>query len=200
MRNSSDVILAIRHYTYIDIKNIGLLVFVAVVLLVALSSQRRSERNGLRIVYHDGEKYAIRPRSDAQQTIRVLHDMRARASRLLAHMERTGPDDPRTLRLKKRLQRSVFAQRAHSHQPIGETVNKGRTMLFCTTDTLGDSAASTYVLLHELAHVVSVSIGHTQEFWDNMTYLVQKAVDAGIYTRQHGTSRVYCNEWVTLEQ
>ena len=72
-------------------------------------------------------------------------------------------------------------------------------MLFCTADGK-DVAASTYVLLHELAHVASVSIGHTAEFWNNMEYLVQKAIEAGIYARQHDTSRMYCNEWITLER
>ena len=31
-----------------------------------------------------------------------------------------------------------------------------------------------FVALHELAHVMSSSIGHTEEFWDNFRYLLKK--------------------------
>tara|TARA_B100000674_G_C37064932_1_gene568972 strand:+ start:47 stop:490 length:444 start_codon:yes stop_codon:yes gene_type:complete len=38
-----------------------------------------------------------------------------------------------------------------------------------------------YVAIHELAHVVCPSIGHTQEFWDYFDKLLNKAIAMGIY-------------------
>ena len=34
-----------------------------------------------------------------------------------------------------------------------------------------------FVTLHELAHVMTVSVGHTEEFWTNFKFLLTKSVD-----------------------
>ena len=34
-----------------------------------------------------------------------------------------------------------------------------------------------FVALHELSHVMTVSVGHTQEFWENFKFLLKEAVD-----------------------
>ena len=47
--------------------------------------------------------------------------------------------------------------------------NKGEKLAFCTTttkegDQLIDENTLTFVAIHELAHIMTVSIGHTTEF------------------------------------
>ena len=39
----------------------------------------------------------------------------------------------------------------------------------------------TFVALHELAHVATKSIGHTDEFWANFKFLLQQAQQIGVY-------------------
>jgi len=64
--------------------------------------------------------------------------------------------------------------------------NKGEKMAFCL-DTekqngqLIDMNTLTFVALHELAHVATKSIGHTDEFWDNFKFLLQRANKIGVY-------------------
>ena len=41
-----------------------------------------------------------------------------------------------------------------------------------------------FVAIHELGHVMSVSVGHTDEFWNNMRYLLKHAIEQGIYIEQ----------------
>ena len=38
-----------------------------------------------------------------------------------------------------------------------------------------------FVIIHELAHVASESIGHTDEFWKNFKFLLIEAEKIGIY-------------------
>ena len=38
-----------------------------------------------------------------------------------------------------------------------------------------------FVAIHELAHIMSESKGHTTEFWNNMNYLLKAAINLGIY-------------------
>ena len=38
-----------------------------------------------------------------------------------------------------------------------------------------------FVALHELSHVASKSIGHTDEFWDNFKFILIESEKIGIY-------------------
>ena len=38
-----------------------------------------------------------------------------------------------------------------------------------------------FVAIHELAHLMSKSIGHTTEFWDNMRFLLKKGIELKVY-------------------
>ena len=53
--------------------------------------------------------------------------------------------------------------------------------------------------LHEMGHVITESIGHTQEFWDNFRYLLQKAISLGIYVKQDfkNNPQEYCGTQIT---
>ena len=39
----------------------------------------------------------------------------------------------------------------------------------------------TFVALHELSHIMTVSVGHTTEFWDNFKFLIEQAEIIKIY-------------------
>ena len=38
-----------------------------------------------------------------------------------------------------------------------------------------------FVVIHELAHIITKSIGHTDEFWENMKFLLKISIKLGIY-------------------
>jgi len=41
-----------------------------------------------------------------------------------------------------------------------------------------------FVVLHELSHICTLSIGHTTEFWDNFKWILEEAINIGIYKKQ----------------
>ena len=64
--------------------------------------------------------------------------------------------------------------------------NKGEKLAFCTNttkngDKLIDENTLTFVAIHELGHLMTKSIGHTEEFWKNFKFLLQNAKKIGIY-------------------
>ena len=64
--------------------------------------------------------------------------------------------------------------------------NKGEKLAFCTTTTkegskLIDENTLTFVAIHELGHVMTKSIGHKKEFWENFKFLLKNAINMGIY-------------------
>ena len=59
------------------------------------------------------------------------------------------------------------------------SINKGEKIVFClrqksgpNKDELVDLNTMMFVAIHEMGHLMSESVGHTQEFWKNMKYLI----------------------------
>ena len=44
-----------------------------------------------------------------------------------------------------------------------------------------DENTLTFVAIHELSHVMTESVGHKKEFWENFKFLLKNAVNMGIY-------------------
>ena len=51
-----------------------------------------------------------------------------------------------------------------------------------------------FVLMHELAHVMTVTTHHTKEFWDNFAKLLKAAEELGLYRYEayHKTPKKFC--------
>ena len=56
-----------------------------------------------------------------------------------------------------------------------------------------------FVALHELSHIATKSIGHTQEFWNNFKFIIANAKKIGIYTPENYKSapKMYCGLKIT---
>jgi hypothetical protein len=64
--------------------------------------------------------------------------------------------------------------------------NKGEKIAFCLNTTkegnkLIDRNTLTFVAIHELAHIMTTSIGHKQEFWENFKFLLIQSKEFGIH-------------------
>lgn len=80
-------------------------------------------------------------------------------------------------------------------------INKGEEIAIClrskTDDTkFHEKNTIIYVILHELAHVMSISIGHNDEFMENFRFLLKNAIKHGIWKRvdycKRGKGAKYC--------
>ncbi len=56
-----------------------------------------------------------------------------------------------------------------------------------------------FVAIHELAHLMTKSIGHKPEFWDNMKFLLEIGIELGVYTKQDFAKNPvkYCGTKIT---
>ena len=56
-----------------------------------------------------------------------------------------------------------------------------------------------FVALHEMGHICTKSIGHTDEFWNNFKWLLQKSIDINVYTKQdfRKNPQEYCGTTIT---
>ena len=74
------------------------------------------------------------------------------------------------------------------------TINK-KEIFMCLTDENGKYYPTNmliYVLAHEFAHVISVSIGHTSEFHDKFDQLLDVLIKDGIYDPSEEIILDYC--------
>ena len=75
------------------------------------------------------------------------------------------------------------------------TINK-EDIFLCLKDENGsyyNDNMLIYVLLHEVAHHLTSSIGHTKEFHEKFEVLLKKAIEMGIYDPSIPTVKNYCN-------
>jgi len=145
---------------------------------------------------------------------RYLSALRDDADRIARHLAATR-DDPVAAamgaRLRRRLRATVFAERRLATSlgtAPGRTIGKGRAIVLCLDATEDDDGASppsaathaaiSQVLYHELAHVASVSVGHTAEFWVAERRIVEAAVALGLYRRRHGARAPLCGRHIRL--
>ena len=56
-----------------------------------------------------------------------------------------------------------------------------------------------FVAIHELAHIMTKSVGHTTEFWVNMKFLLKIGVEIGVYIKQDFNKNPveYCGTKIT---
>jgi hypothetical protein len=104
---------------------------------------------------------------------------------MVAYMKEKHPADPRTTRLVEGFNPKTISETLPTSELTAYSENKGE-IAFCLNTTkegnkLIDLNTLTFVALHELSHIMTESVGHKQDFWQNFKYLLQNAKDAGIY-------------------
>lgn len=135
----------------------------------------------------DNEKYTVQIRDDSKEAADLIAKIKQRLITLLEHMERTfGLDDERVARLKLNFRPDRLKEGVDTPGYTSYSINKGEQIVLCLRngDKLVDINTMMFVVLHEFAHLASVSIGHTQEFWDNFRWILEESINIGIYVKQ----------------
>tara|TARA_B100000745_G_scaffold50207_1_gene30035 strand:+ start:157 stop:729 length:573 start_codon:yes stop_codon:yes gene_type:complete len=88
-------------------------------------------------------------------------------------------------RLQKYFKSDKISENIPGSLYVAYSVNKGEELSICIrekdTEKFIDDNTITFVAVHELAHIMSESTGHTEEFWSNMKYLLEEGSKLGIY-------------------
>lgn len=135
----------------------------------------------------DGNKYCVREREKVQAAVDLLAGVTEKCKELVKYVGEKHPD----LESVKRLVSGFNPKKVMETLPTSEytaySENKGEKIAFClnkskkNNDDLIDEHTLTFVSIHELAHVMTKSIGHKQEFWQNFKFLLENARDCGIH-------------------
>lgn len=158
---------------------LGLTAFVVFIIMYAPSDTE------LMTSTVDGRTYRVLKRDDSSQAADMLARINATLSKLTHHMLASAPTDADARRLYDRFSPEVVEEGAFDSDHTSFSVNKGEKIVFCLRHKDGklvDLNTVLYVAIHELAHVMTSTIGHDRLFWRNMRKLVEEARGLNLYT------------------
>lgn len=135
----------------------------------------------------DNKYYKVRDNSLKNESADALANINKRICKLLAYIKSNNLQDP------------SFVNRLYNYNPSSVqenlydidttyTINKGSSIHYCLSPRNSNSNLAVYdintlmfVAIHELAHIVSTTVGHNSEFKDNNTKLLKYAIECGVY-------------------
>lgn len=153
----------------------------------------------------NGKKYGIQEMlTNADDTSDILAKLDIFIDKFVAYLDGKYRNDNRVKRLVYRLHDTKIEESPFKEDTSSYTINKGELMALCVRHKTGDNAFHDYqtllfVVIHELAHVASITKGHNAEFLTNFKWLLKEADESGMYT-PHDYSKepiTYCGVKVT---
>ena len=158
------------------------------VLIICLRVYRESDVFNLKCIISDvdGKKYCVRERNKLELAADRLANANKNMQGLVNHCNKQYPDRDNIKRLVKGYNPKKIYETLPTSQYTAYSENKGEKLAFCLDTeknggTLIDPNTLTFVAIHELSHVASKSIGHTDEFWNNFKFLLGEAKKINIY-------------------
>jgi hypothetical protein len=155
----------------------------------------------------DGQTYTVRDMPDKQNAADTMAKVRIKMNKLKVHLESSAPDKPQVKQLTRNFEANPnrFKEATPEAEHTSYSVNKGEEVHFCLRqrengdESLVSEDIITFVAIHEMGHMITKSIGHEPEFWNNFAWLLQEAEKVGIYShrdfRAHPVS--YCGIKIT---
>jgi len=155
----------------------------------------------------DGQTYTVRDMPDKQEAADTMARVRIKMNKLKLHLESTVPDKPQVKQLSRNFEANPnrFKESTPEDEFTSFSVNKGEAVHFCLRqrengdETIVHEDIVTFVAIHEMGHMITETIGHGPDFWNNFAWLLQEAEKVGIYAhrdfRAHPVS--YCGMKIT---
>ena len=171
-----------------DKDSIILYIIIAIVLLVCLKVYSESDAYNLKCIISDvdGERYCVRERSKMQSAADLLSKVTKNLKDLVVYCSKKFPDDENVHRMVQKFNPTKISETLPTSEYTAYSENKGEKIAFCLNKEkngtkLIDINTLTFVAIHELAHIMTISEGHKQEFWKYFKFLLEQAKAAKIY-------------------
>jgi len=144
----------------------------------------------------DNRKYIVRKLPDAQSAADKLAQINLKILKLINYVK--DKDREGVGRLIERYNPDKLSETGINARYTSYSVNKGEKISICIrnkeNNQFMDDNIIMFVVIHELAHIMTIQIGHPKEFWDNMKYLLEQAKEINIYHPENynENSQIYC--------
>lgn len=134
----------------------------------------------------DGNKYCVRENSKMNESADLLATTTVKLQELVNYMAKKYPTQANVKRLVANFNPKQIMETLPTSNYTAYSENKGEKIAFCLNvvkgkENLIDGHTLMFVAIHELSHVMTVSIGHKEEFWDNFKFLLENAKESHIH-------------------
>ena len=183
--------------------DINYLICLLIIIAIGLLGYTHYEHLTNEVIYVkstiDNNEYLVRNLDDKQEAANILAKIREKLEKICMLMKEKYPNDESVNRMNERFNADNITESGKNNQYTSYSVNKGEKIVFCIrqkddAETLVDENTITFVAIHELAHIMTKSVGHTPEFWDNFKRLLKIAIENGLYTKEDyiNNPKEYC--------
>lgn len=163
-------------FTYIII---GVLIAVCIYYIYRSIYKEKFDENYESIYLGETKYYINKTLENSDEALKKLKDIKDEINKLFNILRKKYPDDYRIKNFNKRWKSKEFYETTPGNGETSYTINKGLKTAFCLRDTntekIHNDRTLMFVVIHELSHVISDDIGHTNEFWDNFKWLLNQA-------------------------
>jgi len=164
-------------------------IIVLFIMLIALKLYYESDVFNLRCIVStaDGKKYCVRERNNIQKASNLLAQTTDNLTFLVDNMKARYNNRKNVQRLVENFNPTTIKETLPTSEYTAYSENKGEKLAFClnkkknNNENLIDQNTLMFVAIHEIAHIMTLSVGHTEEFWQNFKFLLENAVELGIY-------------------
>ena len=153
----------------------------------------------------DNKKYLVQNLPDKKEASNMLALVNQKLNILVKYLSSKYPTDERIKRLNRNYNPDYLMETdSNSSKYTSYSINKGEKVVLCMRSRnekkqLEGLNTLLFVALHELSHILTKSIGHTDEFWDNFKFVLVNAVKTGVYKKQDFNKNPvdYCGTKIT---
>lgn len=140
----------------------------------------------------DNKEYLVRNTNDKQEAANLLANIRIKLNNLKVHLETKYSDKPQVQQLKRNFEADPirFYESTPDSELTSYSVNKGESVHLCLRqrDTNDESLVQEnvimFVAIHEMAHMITKTVGHGEDFWNNFGWLLKEAEAIKVYISQ----------------
>jgi hypothetical protein len=140
----------------------------------------------------DGRIYRVRDMADKKEAADLMARVRIKIDRLYVYLKDKFKDKTQVKQLVNNFvpDPSRFEESTPAAEHTSYSVNKGEKVHLClrqrdgTQESLVQENVMVFVSLHEVAHIITPTIGHGPDFWNNFAWILKQAEEIGIYKYQ----------------
>lgn len=150
--------------------------------------------------------YQVQNLPDKQKAAEMMANIQDKLQTLINRYKHdpNSAADPRVQTMIERFRPESMYENNIDADSTSYSENKGERIVVCLRDKqkpypLVDENTVMFVVLHEMAHLMTTTIGHTPEFWANFRRILKDAIGAGVYQEVNYTREPveYCGMKIT---
>lgn len=161
-------------------------VLVVIFVIVVFYFKNRNAEVTYVTAQADGRSYLCLRLPDRQEAAEKLAALNESMIALVRHMAASAPDDEAVARLYANYDPDAIHEGSWTTGYTSFSVNKGESITLCIRQkdwSFVEHNTVMYVAIHELAHLMTQTIGHEPDFWANFVRLLDQAMLVGLYTK-----------------